>query len=79
MYSGYLSKFYLNAGGWFTHLVMGNCSSYSMTLEGEIPITHERRKLFKDVSADRQWDHLVIPGNAITNVLFEPLGKSGEN
>jgi NADH:ubiquinone oxidoreductase subunit 5 (subunit L)/multisubunit Na+/H+ antiporter MnhA subunit len=74
MYSGYVSEFYLDAGGWFTHIVMRNCSSYYMKLGGKKPTTHERRKLFSDF-ADREWEHLVIPGNSITNVLFEPLGK----
>lgn len=73
MYSGHLSEFYLDSNGWFTHVVMANCSSFYMKLEGEKPTTHERRKLFRD-EGSRTWAHLVIPGAQIANVLFEPLG-----
>jgi hypothetical protein len=74
MYSGHLSQFYLDSNGWFTHVVMANCSSYYMKLEGDKPTTHQRRKLFRD-DGPRQWAHLVIPGAQIANVLFEPLGS----
>lgn len=74
MYAGHLSEFYLDSNGWFTHVVMANCSSYYMKMEGDKPTTHERRKLFRD-DGSRQWAHLVIPGVQIANVLFEPLGS----
>jgi hypothetical protein len=49
-----------------------------MKFDGDKPSTHARRKLFREhTNADRQWDHLVIPGNAIADVLFEPLGQLG--
>jgi len=79
MYSGHLESFYLDADGCFSYLVLKNCHRYYMMLGGDKPSTGERSPLFRDEDDDaREWEHLVISGENIANVLFDPLGTIQE-
>jgi NADH:ubiquinone oxidoreductase subunit 5 (subunit L)/multisubunit Na+/H+ antiporter MnhA subunit len=71
MYKGYLEDFYLNADGFFTYVVLRECSRYYMTFEGDRPTTTPREPIFR-LPTQRQWEHLIIPGESIANILFDP-------
>lgn len=75
MYAGELEEFYLNENGTFTYVVLKNCSRYFMNVEGSIPTTASRVPLFKNTNTKRPWEHLMIAGENIANVLFDPIGN----
>jgi len=75
MYAGHLEEFYLDANGSFSYVVLKNCTRYYMKLEDDSPRTSKRESLFRvsNIGA-RRWEHLVIDGKYIANILFDPLG-----
>jgi NADH:ubiquinone oxidoreductase subunit 5 (subunit L)/multisubunit Na+/H+ antiporter MnhA subunit len=75
MYAGHLEDFFLGTDGCFTYVVLKNGSRYFMTIEGDAPTTTSRTPLFRTPdNATRRWEHLVISGENIANVLFDPIG-----
>jgi hypothetical protein len=76
MYVGHLEDFYLEANGFFSYIVLKNCSRCFMAFGQDAPTTTARVPLFRVPDhAGRHWEHLVIPGSNIANVLFDPLGE----
>jgi NADH:ubiquinone oxidoreductase subunit 5 (subunit L)/multisubunit Na+/H+ antiporter MnhA subunit len=77
MYLGHLEDFYLDASGSFSYIVLKNCSRFYMVFDPNAPTTTARVPLFRVPDhADRRWEHLVIQGSTIANVLFDPLGET---
>lgn len=76
MYAGHLEDFYLGPDGCFTYIVLKNCARYYMAIEGAAPTTTHRTPLFRAArdNSERPWEHLVISGSNIANVLFDPIG-----
>lgn len=73
MYTGHLEEFYLDANGWFAYIVLKDCQRFFMKFDGDCPTTGPREALFRirEPSA-RKWEHLVIDGKNISNILFDP-------
>jgi len=72
MYKGSLQELYLDAEGKIAYIVLRSCSRYLMRIDEEGPVTGTQLPLFKDDSPPRSWDYLMISGDNIANVLFDP-------
>lgn len=74
MYAGHLEDFYLGPDGCFAYVVLKNCSRYFMNIDGGEPTTTQQMPLFRNTDGERRWEHLVLSGANISNVLFDPIG-----
>lgn len=73
MYSGHLEEFYLDANGWFSYVVLKDCTRFYMLMDKDHPKTGDRQPLFRiEDGKSRKWEHLVIDGKSICNILFDP-------
>ncbi len=74
MYKGSLQEFYLSGAGKISYVVLRTCSRYLMRIDQdqEQPTTGAPVPLFSIDSPQRSWDYLMIHGDNIANVLFDP-------
>jgi hypothetical protein len=72
MYKGSLQELYLSGEGKVSYIVLRSCSRYLMHMNDGEPLTGTQLPLFKDDSPYRSWDYLMISGDHIANVLFDP-------
>jgi hypothetical protein len=74
MYKGVLAEFYLSPEGKFIYIVLKTCSRYYMKFEDDAPTTSRQLQLFSSQSGrqDRTWEYLLIDGENVANILFDP-------
>jgi len=75
MYKGRLVEYYLRPDGFFSHVVLKNCSKFFMSFDGEEPKLTKQFSLFDETRrASIEWDYLSIDGANIANALFDKTG-----
>jgi hypothetical protein len=71
IYSGHLTNFYLNADGNFSYIVLKDYSRHFLDLAKNQVMTPGTRLV--PTEQKRLWNHLVISGDNISNVTFDPV------
>jgi hypothetical protein len=73
MYSGRLHDIFLSPEGKVSYVTLKNCSRFFMSFSGDAPSTGPHQNLFDEKNPyKRIWDYLLIDGDNIANILFEP-------
>jgi hypothetical protein len=74
MYRGRVHEVFLVADGKISYVVLKNCARFYMTFDDGVPTTGKQLELFNkaDAAKRRLWDYLLIEGENIKNILFDP-------
>jgi hypothetical protein len=76
MYRGRIHEIFLLPDGKISYVILKNCARFYMTFEAEAPTTGKQLELFSgDALQRRIWDYLLIDGNNIANILFDPSSE----
>jgi hypothetical protein len=73
IYSGHLTGFYLNVDGNFSYIVLKDYSRHYLDLATN-NLTIPGTRLLPNAQP-HIWNHLVIPGDNISNVTFDPIHR----
>jgi hypothetical protein len=73
MYRGRIHEIFLLPDGKISYVILKNCARFYMTFGAEAPTTGKQLELFQGSDLHRRiWDYLLIDGNNIANILFDP-------
>lgn len=77
MYRGRLHDVFLRPDGKIAYVTLKNCSRYFMSFAGAVPETGDPVDLFAGQNPLRRiWDYLLIDGDNIANILFDPSSET---
>lgn len=77
MYRGRLYDISLGPEGKIAYVTLKNCSRFFMGVNGGVPELGPMVDLFEGQDAySRVWDYLLIDGDNIANILFDPSAES---
>jgi len=73
MYSGRVHDIFLLPDGKISYVTLKNCARFFMSFSGDAPKTGPHLDLFDGQKSYRRvWDYLLIDGDNIANILFDP-------
>ena len=72
MYRGRVHEVFLGNEGAVSYIILRNCSKFYMTFAAQGLVSSDQKELFDHHAQDRIWDYLLIEGENISNILFDP-------
>jgi hypothetical protein len=76
MYRGRLHEVFLIADGKISYVILKNCARFYMNFGEEAPTIGKQLELFDGSTKRRVWDYLLIDGENIANILFDPSAET---
>ena len=78
MYRGRVHEIFLIADGKISYVTLKNCARFYMTFGDDAPTMGKQLELFNGDGGSRRriWDYLLIEGDNIANILFDPSAET---